>query len=309
MITELNNRDNFNKYRYLLIDNLVALNSVSPLSRDSLLTLFGEEKPFSEKTLTQVLRTDLDYDPSICPTLVKLANPNEFLESSIINEISKQAEIECFWSKRYICAYIVSDLKPSILAKQFISIGNNIANILHQPYYPFFEPFRMQFLHEIGSNEDKVWLKAQFTQIEHYYYPSIHNGKFIQYTADDVPTLQKNWSIDYCLRLKQFRMIRTLVNTWANNRTQFDEQKNLPLNGQVILQSTRLVEQAYQLGLSDATDILFWGLNGLRYNEVFTKHPKVLEQIPKVQKVSGTLSKHVIDANIHLESQSLSLKE
>jgi hypothetical protein len=302
MITELNKKDSFNKYRYLLVDNLVALNSISPLSRNSLISLFGKDNAFGEKKLTPVLRSDLDYDPSICPTLVKLADPIEFLESSIIDEVSKQAEIECFWSKRYICAYIVSDLKPSILANQFISIGNNIANTLHEPYYPFFEPFRMQFLQEIGSNDDKAWLKAQFTQIVHYYYPSIHNGKFIQYTANDESTVTNNWSTHYCLHLKQFRMIRTLVNAWANNRTQFDEQKNLPLNDQVILQATQLVEQAYQLGLLDAADILFWGLNGLRYGKTFTEYSKVLEQIPKAQKVPGTLSKHVIDANIHFES-------
>jgi hypothetical protein len=102
MITELNKPNNFNKYRYLLIDNLVALNSINPLSRASLLNLFGEEKLFGEKKLTQVLRTDLDYDPSICPTLIKLADPNQFLDSPIIDETSKQAEIECFWSKRSI---------------------------------------------------------------------------------------------------------------------------------------------------------------------------------------------------------------
>ena len=41
MLTELNNQDNFNKYRYLLVDNLVVLNSLSPLSRDSLLDWIG----------------------------------------------------------------------------------------------------------------------------------------------------------------------------------------------------------------------------------------------------------------------------
>jgi hypothetical protein len=104
-------------------------------------------------------------------------------------------------------------------------------------------------------------------------------------------------------------MIRTLVNVWANNRMQFDEQKNLLLNHQVILQSTQLVEQAYQLGLTEATDILFWGLNGLRYQTAFTQHPKVLEQIAKAQEEPSTLSKHVIDANINLESQSLFINE
>lgn len=309
MIAELNNKDNFNQYRYLLIDNLVALNSLSPLSRDSLLNLFGEDNLFGEKKLTQVLRTDLDYDPSICPTLLKLADPYEFLERPIIAEISRQAKIECFWSKRYICAYIVTELKPAILAKKLISIGNNIAKTLRQPYYPFFEPFRMQFLHEVASTEDKAWLKAQFSEIENYYYPSIHGGEFIRYIDDNAPNIAESWSVDYCERLKNFRMIRTLVNAWANNRTQFDEQKNLPLDKQVIMQATQYVERAYQLGLTDAADILFWGLNGLRYHQVFTNHPEVLEQVPKAQQAPGSFSKHVIDADIHLESQSLSLKE
>ena len=301
MLTELNKRASFNKYRYLLVDNLVVLNSVSPLSHKGLQSLYGEEKSFGEKKLTTVLRTDLDYDPSVCPTLVMLAEPYQFLEQAIIDKITMQATVECFWSKRYICAFIVTDLKPSILAKQIINIGNNIAKILRQRYYPFFEPFRMQFLHESGSDQDNVWLKAQFSQIENYYYPSIHNGEFIRYTNDDKPIIEKEWNTQYCERLKKIRVIRTLVNAWANNRTQFEEQKNVPLEKQVIIQATQLIEQTDKLGLTDVADILFWGLNGLRYQHVFTTHPQVLEQIPKAQQAPGTLSKHVIDANINLE--------
>ncbi|WP_294952996.1 hypothetical protein [uncultured Gilliamella sp.] len=301
MLTELNKRTSFNKYRYLLVDNLVVLNSVSPLSHKGLQSLYGEEKLFGEKKLTTVLRTDLDYDPSVCPTLVMLAEPYQFLEQAIIDKITMQATVECFWSKRYICAFIVTDLKPSILAKQIINIGNNIAKTLRQRYYPFFEPFRMQFLHESGSDQDNVWLKAQFSQIENYYYPSIHNGEFIRYTNDDKPIIEKEWNTQYCERLKKIRVIRTLVNAWANNRTQFEEQKNVPLEKQVIIQATQLIEQTDKLGLTDVADILFWGLNGLRYQHVFTTHPQVLEQIPKAQQAPGTLSKHVIDANINLE--------
>lgn len=301
MLTELNKRASFNKYRYLLVDNLVVLNSVSPLSHKGLQSLYGEEKSFGERKLTTVLRTDLDYDPSVCPTLVMLAEPYQFLEQAIIDKITMQATVECFWSKRYICAFIVTDLKPSILAKQIINIGNNIAKTLRQRYYPFFEPFRMQFLHESGSDQDNALLKAQFSQIENYYYPSIHNGEFIRYTNDDKPIIEKEWNTQYCERLKKIRVIRTLVNAWANNRTQFEEQKNVPLEKQVIIQATQLIEQADKLGLTDVADILFWGLNGLRYQHVFTTHPQVLEQIPKAQQSPGTLSKHVIDANINLE--------
>ncbi|MCT6867650.1 MAG: hypothetical protein M3Z63_06165, partial [Gilliamella apicola] len=171
-----------------------------------------------------------------------------------------------------------------------------------QPYYPFFEPFRMQFLHEVASKEDNAWLKAQFSQIENYYYPSIYGGKFIRFTADNSLETPISWSPNYCQRLKNFRMIRTLVNAWSNNRSQFDEQKNLPLSENVILQSTQLVEQAYQLGLTDATDILFWGLNGLRYHQVFTEHPQIFEQIRKAQQEPGSFSTHVINANINFES-------
>ncbi|WP_143421910.1 hypothetical protein, partial [Gilliamella mensalis] len=95
-----------------------------------------------------------------------------------------EVNIKYFWSKRSICVYIVNDLKLSILAKQLINIGNNIAKILHQPYYPFFEPFHMQFLYEVTTNQDTAWLKSQFAQIENYYYPSIYAGKFIRFTIN-----------------------------------------------------------------------------------------------------------------------------
>ena len=96
MITELNKKDSFNKYRYLLVDNFVALNSISPLSRNSLISLFGKDNVFGEKKLTPVLRSDLDYDPSICPTLVKLADPIEFLESSIMMKSANKLKSNVF---------------------------------------------------------------------------------------------------------------------------------------------------------------------------------------------------------------------
>jgi hypothetical protein len=309
MIFELNNTNNLFKYRYLLVDNIVALNPVEPLSKEGLIDLFGEGHPFSEKKLTQVLRSDLDYDPSVCPTLVKLAEPDEFLESPILDRIGFEAANECFESKRYICAYIVTDLKPSVLAKQLINIGNTIANALHRRYYPFFEPFRMQFLQEVASKEDNAWLKSQLTQIANYYYPSIHGGQFIRFTADDTANIAESWSENYGNRLKNLIMIQNLVNLWANNRTYYTEQKRLPLDNKVIMQATQLVEQAYQLGLTDANDIQFWGLNGLRYQTAFTQHPNVLEQIAKAQKEPSTFSKHVINAQIHLEISSLSINE
>ncbi|OCG32453.1 hypothetical protein A9G33_03575 [Gilliamella sp. Choc3-5] len=149
MIFELNNTNNLFKYRYLLVDNIVVLNPVEPLSKEELIDLFGEDPPFGEKKLTQVLRSDLDYT----------------------------------------------------------------------------------------------------------------------------------------------------------------EQKRLPLDNKVIMQATQLVEQAYQLGLTDANDIQFWVLNGLRYQTAFTQHPNVLEQIAKAEKEPSTFSKHVINAQIHLEISSLSINE
>jgi hypothetical protein len=309
MIEELNNVDNFFKYRYLLVDNLVSLYQGDPLSKQGLLELYGENKAFGEKKLTQVSRPDFAYDQDFSPTLVKLADPDEFLENPILDRISKQTAIECLHSNRYICGYLVTDLKPSMLANLLIDVGNNIAKTLHRTYYPFFEPFRMQFLQEIASNEDNAWLKAQLSQIDNYYYPSIYGGQFIHFTADNAAYPPESWSENYGQRLKNFIMIRTLVNAWANNRMRFNEQKSLPLAQNVIMQSTQLVEQAYQLGLTDATDTLFWGLNGLRFQTAFTQSPKVLEQIPKAQKEPGSLSKHIIKANINLESQSTSFEE
>jgi hypothetical protein len=305
MIDVLNNRYNFFKYRYLLVDNLVVLNEMSYLSKSSLLTYFGEQN------LTTVLRTDLDYDPSQCPTLITLAKPEQFLDIEVIAEISEQAAIECFWPKRYVCSYIISDLNPAKIAQQLVNIGNNIATTLKEPYYPFFEPFRMQFLHEVGSSADHYWLKQQLTNID-YYYPSIHNGDFIQYKVDqpNQPNQpNQNWSESYLYRLKQIRIIHTLVNTWANNRLQFQEQQQLSLAKDVIVQSTQLVEQAYQLNLTDIEDILFWGLNGLRYQSDFTQHPQVLALIKQTQTQPGTLSKRLIDAKIKIENDSVSRQQ
>lgn len=302
MLAELNNSENLYQNRYLLVNNLIALNPFHPLSKERLFAHYGENKAFGEKKLTQVLRTDLDYDPSVCPTLVRLAEPDQFLERPILDIISKQTAVECFWSKRYISAYIVTELKPSLLAKKLVDIGNHIAKTLQQKhYYPFFEPFRMQFLHELGSNQDNALLNAQFSEFENIYYPSVQGGKFIRYTVDDESEVPISWSHDYCQRLKNLRMIRTLVNAWGNNRKKFDDQKNIPLSNEIIVEAEYYVDQAYQLGLTDAADILFWGLNGLRYHKAFTLNPNVLEHIPKAIKAPGTLSRRIIEAKINIE--------
>lgn len=305
MFEELNEFENFRRYRYLLIDNRVVLHWASPLSLEKLTYQFGENKAFGEKKLTTVLRTDLDYDPSVCPTLIQLAEPCILTDDVIIDDISRQAALECFWSQRYICAYLVSDQKPSALAKQLVNIGNSIGRILKEPYYPFFEPFRMQFLDEVGSNQSKAWLKAQFSQIYNYYYPSIHNGKFIQFTANNEPMPEKSWDIDDNLHIKNIRIVRTLVNAWANNRLQFEEQQSLPLSKDIIVEATQLVEQAMQLGLVDAGDILFWGICGLRHHQAFTQNPKVLMLTELAKKTPGTLSTQISNANIAIESTNI----
>lgn len=289
MINILNDSNNYFKYRYLLVDNLVALQDEYPLSQESLLANLGAER------MTPVLRTDLTNDPDFFPTLITLAKPGQFFENILLDYITQQASIECFWSKRYICAVIVTDLEPKVLADKLVHIGNIIAKTLQEPYYPFFEPFRMEFLHQIGAIEDQRWLFTQLAGIDHYFYPSIFHGHLVNYSLDMNGDINGHWSQQYTQRLAKFRVIRTLVNAWANNRTRRESEQGLPLADDVIMQSTKLVEQAMELGLTNYADILFWGLNGLTFKVDFTQYPEALDIVEKAKKLPGTLSQGFVD--------------
>lgn len=285
----LNAYEHYFKYRYLLVDNLVALQDEYPLSKESLLVEFGADK------MTQVMRTDISHEPDFCPTLITLAEPVAYFEHQTLENIITQTAIECFWSKRYVCAVIISELAPQALAEKIIKIGDTIANILQEPYYPFFEPFRMELLHQTASFDDQRWLFSQFSATERYYYPSIHHGNLVEYSVDMNGKTNENWSSPYLERLKKLKLIRTLVNAWANNRYRRESEKDLPLAEDVIIKSTHLVEQAVKLGLTDNADILFWGLNGLAFKIDFAQYPEALKLVAKAIRAPGTLSQEFVN--------------
>lgn len=288
MIDNLNAYQNYFKYRYLLVDNLVALQDEYPLAKESLLSTFGADN------ITPIMRTDLSHEPHFCPALITVAEPARYFEQVILTNILEQTAMECFWAKRYICAVIVTHLAPKELAQKMITIGDKIAQVLQQPYYPFFEPFRMEFLHQLATAEDQRWLFAQFSGIDCYYYPSVHHGGLIEYSVDMDGEINQQWSPIYIEKLHKLRIIRTLVNAWANERSKRKSEQGLPLADDIIAQSTHWVEQAMGLGLTNSNDILFWGLNGLSFRIDFSQYPQALDLIRKAIKTPGTLADEFI---------------
>lgn len=288
MIDNLNTYQSYFKYRYLLVDNLISLQDEYPLSTESLLNSFGKDN------IITIMRTDLSHELDFCPSLITIAEPAKYFEHAILTHILEQAAMECFWAKRYICAVIITDLEPNALAAKIINIGDNIAQVLQQPYYPFFEPFRMELLHQTASIADQRWLYEQLSPIDSYYYPSIHHGDFIKFAMEMDTPVNTNWSLSYLLRLDKLKIIRTLVNSWGNERIKRESEKNKPLAKDVISQSSYLVEQAMELGLHDNRDILFWGLNGLSFRIDFAQYPQALELISKAVKTPGTLADEFI---------------
>ncbi|WP_392551730.1 hypothetical protein RHO14_09640 [Orbus wheelerorum] len=290
MLNRVNNHTHFFQYRYLLVDNLAALADESPLSSPSLVKTFGD------KNITKVLRSDLSYDTKVCPTLITLAEPAVYLENEIVTDIISQASLECLWPKRYICAVIISDLAPQALADKIIAIGDNIAGKMQQLFYPFFEPFRMEFLQQVATNPDQNNLSAQLSGIEGYYYPSIHHGRLTPYsvTVKDEAT-NTNWSSALVDSLTHLKLTQTLVIAWANSRTKRESEQGLPLAHNIVRQCHNLVEQAIMLGLTNSNDILFWGLNSLSFNVDFAKYEDSLTLIKKAKQSPGTLSQGFID--------------
>jgi len=289
MLKILNNYTHYFKYRYLLVDNLVALQDENPLSQSSLLKTFGD------KNITKVLRSDLSHEANFCPTLITLAEPAKYFENTILREIIAQAAIECLWPKRYICAVIISDLDPQALADKLIAIGDKIADRLQQPFYPFFEPFRMEFLQQVGSIEDQNGLSAQLAPLDCYYYPSTHQGNLTPYLTNINDDINPLWCQPFIHSLTHLRLTRTLVIAWANSRTQRESEKGLPLASDIIKQCNDLVEQAITLGLTNSNDILFWGLNSLTFKVDFAKYEEALTIIKNAKQSPGSLSQGFVD--------------
>ncbi|WP_392561769.1 hypothetical protein RHO12_01155 [Orbus sturtevantii] len=290
MLNKLNAYEHYFKYRYLLVDNLVALQDESPLSQRSLRNTVGE------KNIANVLRSDLSHDPKVCPTLITLAEPAKYLEKAIITDITAQASLECLWPKRYLCAVIITELAPKALAEKLVAIGDKIADSAQLPFYPFFEPFRLELLQQVATLETQNGLSAQLSAIEGYYYPSIHQGLLTPYpVAINDEVIDTNWSRALVDSLTHLKLTQTLVIAWANSRTKPASQQGLPLANGIILQCHHLVEQAITLGLTNSNDILFWGLTSLSVNVDFAKYEEALTLIKQAKHSPGTLSQGFID--------------
>ena len=142
LIALLDNENNQKYYRYLLLDPLTSVSELDFVGLNNIKDLYGEQ------AVTPVVRKDLAYDLDACPQLVTLGKPNQELENRLLHFSLIEAKGEILQSKRYVCCWLVSQYEPKIVAKILSDIGMHLTQFLGSIFVPFYEPFRMQLLHQ-----------------------------------------------------------------------------------------------------------------------------------------------------------------
>jgi hypothetical protein len=88
LLTLLDNQDNQQYYRYLLIDPLTSVSEMDFIDLNNIKDQFGDE------AITTVIRTDLAYDLASCPKLVTIGKPNLPLGKRLLHFSVVEAQSE-----------------------------------------------------------------------------------------------------------------------------------------------------------------------------------------------------------------------
>lgn len=245
-------------YRYLLVDALKPLKETNLLSIDNISLFFDNEK----NHICPVLRPEISYDPAHCPQLILLAFPHEEVNINLLSLSLKQANEEIYMQKRYVCGWFASDLPPEDLSIQLVTIGKNLAEKVsnyNNGFLPYFEPFRMQLLHE-GNQIYSKWLPIQLKGICQYTYLSL--GRKIKIIENDDQA---------DLSLLGFSQLSDRASIYQQHAKQIflcikaylDINQIDTLNDKQLISIINRFEEAISIGLRDIKDQYSYVLNSL----------------------------------------------
>lgn len=167
LLTLLDSQDNQHYYRYLLIDPLTSVSEMDFIDLNNI------KDQLDDEAITTVIRSDLAYDLASCPKLVTIGKPNLPLEKRLLHFSVVEAQSEILQKKRYICGWMVSQYPPEVVAEQITHIGRFLTKYMGTHFVPFYEPFRMQLLHQ-GNAVCPEFLADVLNCFQHYSYPTIN---------------------------------------------------------------------------------------------------------------------------------------
>lgn len=295
LINLLNSESNQQYYRYLLLDPLVAVSELEFISLNTIKDHYGEQ------AVTPVIRTDLAYDLDACPQLVILGNPGQPIEQRLLKFSLREAENELLQSKRYVCSWLVSQHPPNIIAQMLTGIGKYLTQFIGTKFVPFYEPFRMQLLHQ-GNIICNEFLADVFSCLISYSYLTINKtistinrlnykpNSYSIFLSQEAKFYQQHIKVIFDIYLTQVRVYKKL----GKDVTQID-----------LIQLANTYQKACQNGLTDSNDQRTFVLMSLRYGDLLSVS-KIKEAIDQAKQDKGSLAERfrAID-----RQQFLSIKE
>lgn len=295
LINLLNSESNQQYYRYLLLDPLVAVSELEFINLNNIKDHYGEQ------AVTPVIRTDLAYDLDACPQLVILGNPGQPIEQRLLKFSLREAENELLQSKRYVCSWLVSQHPPNIIAQMLTGIGKYLTQFVGTKFVPFYEPFRMQLLHQ-GNIICTEFLADVFSCLVSYSYLTINKtistinrlnykpNSYSIFLSQEAKFYQQHIKVIFDIYLTQVRVYKKL----GKDVTQID-----------LIQLANTYQKACQIGLTDSNDQRTFVLMSLRYGDLLSVS-KIKEAIDQAKQDKGSLEERfqAID-----RQQFLSIKE
>lgn len=280
LLAILDSEENKKYYRYLLLDALTTVSEMDFIELNNIQDLLGEQ------AITTVLRPDLAYDLNSCPKLITFGKPNQQLEKRLLHFSIVEAQSEILQTKRYVCGWMVSEYPPEVIAEQMVNIGLFLTKYYGTGFIPFYEPFRMQLLHQSNSICPE-FIADMFSCFKHYSYPTITQtvntinqldykpDRINCFLSEDAKFYQQHTKIIFALYGSQSRIYREIGEN---------------VNKINLIDIADAYQKAYLCGLTQINDQLIFSLMTLRYGNLLS-NPLLKQTIDEAKFDEGSLSK------------------
>jgi hypothetical protein len=281
------------KNRYLLVDKLRPLPDYNLISVDNIVEFFFDkqaDKNAKKERVVPILRPDLIHDIEHCPHLILIADQNESINPELLALSLKEASSELFMDKRYICAWLISDLPLTQLAEELVTIGETLAKealTINSRFFPYYEPFRMQLLHESNLIYQQ-WLPRQLKGIAQYCYLNL--SRKIKIIQKPEPNEILGFSqisdrtVSYQQYAKQiFLCFKTLIES---------KQIKTPDDRQLIMVADKWLD-SIRTGLADLEDQFAFVINSLFYNIDLMNQAQTQQAVFNAIENPGTLKQNL----------------
>lgn len=294
-LLELLNSDNNKKYyRYLLIDTLTTVSDTDFIALNNIKDLLGDE------TISTIVRPDLAHDLNVCPKLIIIGKPDQKLEERLLHFSVIEAKTEVSQSKRYVCGWMTSEYPPEVIKEQMVNIGLLLNKYYGNGFIPFYEPFKMQLLHQ-SNLICPEFISEILNCFQSYIYPTInqtikvidrlnYKPKSIDiFLSEEAKFYQQHASVIFELYQSQFKIYSEV-------------------NKDVYSINLMNISKAYQLacfcGLRSKSDQFVFSLMTLRYGDLLSN--QYLKNVIDEAKIDeGSLSRRFQEIS---RQQFLSIK-